>query len=121
MMAYSSPMLATMQTSIFHLAQGDSERFIRLPPTKGRCQWSGLPRSTMNALILPTKGNNYRPPVASYVVKTSKNAKRGTRIISLSSLMAHIRAESNSVSDLPNTPSQETASSGAKTGEEHAP
>lgn len=113
-------MLATMQTSIFHLAQGDSERFIRLPPTKGRCQWSGLPRSTMNALILPTKDNNYRPPVASYVVKTSKNAKRGTRLISLTSLMAHIRAEANSAEELPSAPSQEQSMSDAKKRKGHA-
>jgi hypothetical protein len=75
----------------------------------------------MNALILPTKGNNYRPPVASYVVKTSKNAKRGTRIISLSSLLAHIRAGSNSGEKMPITPVQESASSNPQTGEGHAP
>ena len=44
-------------------------------------------------LILPCKANNFRPPVASRSLKSSKHAKRGIRIFSVNSLISWISAQ----------------------------
>jgi hypothetical protein len=45
----------------------------------------------MNALILPTVGNGYTPPVKSFVLR-KRGAKTGVRLISWDSLTAYIYA-----------------------------
>jgi len=65
--------------------------FIRLCPPGQRCPWTGLSRSAMNALILPTVGNGYKPPVKSFVLR-KRGAKTGVRLISWDSLTAYIYA-----------------------------
>jgi hypothetical protein len=63
--------------------------FLRLPPPGQRCAWTGLSRSAINELILPTPRNGQKPPVRSFVLR-QRGAKTGIRIVDYSSLRAHI-------------------------------
>jgi len=67
-------------------AESESELpwYVRLPRSGGRCRWTGLTRSSMNALVL---GPN--PPVKSVVV-ARKGASRGIRLVHLESLLEHL-------------------------------
>ena len=65
--------------------------FIRLPPPGSRCPWTGLSRSTLNELILPTQANGFKPPVLSHVLR-KRGAKTGVRLVVFSSLLSFIRA-----------------------------
>lgn len=67
----------------------DDPLYIRLPKTGTRCPRTGLSRSALNSLILPTKGNGYDPPVASKVVR-QQGKTRGIRLILWESLKAHL-------------------------------
>ncbi len=69
--------------------------YLRLPKPPLRCPVSGMSRSAINALILPTKANGFKPPVQSRVIKSHKHASRGTRLISRASLIAFIEAQSS--------------------------
>lgn len=73
------------------------DNFLRLPKTPERV--CGLSRSTLNGLILPTAANGFKPPVRSVVLKSSKGAVRGIRLIDLQSLIAHLAALSPRESD----------------------
>ncbi len=64
--------------------------FIRLPKSGTRCPLTGLSRSALNGLILPTPANNYRPPVQSKILKQNRHATRGIRLVMVSSLLAHL-------------------------------
>jgi len=46
----------------------------------------------LNALILPTAANNYRPAVKSVVLKSHKAASRGVRLIFVDSLKIHLES-----------------------------
>lgn len=63
--------------------------FIRLPKGGTQCNWTGLSRSKLNELILPTKANKGRPPVKSICLR-SEGAAKGCRLISLRSLLCHL-------------------------------
>jgi site-specific DNA recombinase len=67
----------------------DAPVYVRLPKSGERCKYSGLTRSKLNDLILPTERNNYRPPVESKSLR-GRGAKRGIRLILLESLLAHV-------------------------------
>ena len=67
----------------------NSPRYIRLPKTGTRCPHSGLSRSTLNTLILPSKENGFRPSVKSKIVAQPEK-KRGVRLIVYSSLMDYL-------------------------------
>ena len=69
-------------------------QYIRLPRNRELCPHSGMTRSYMNSLILPTKANNFAPPVASKVIK-KQYASRGIRLVELASLMEFIAAQPN--------------------------
>lgn len=64
----------------------------QLPKPPERCPDTGLSRSHIYSLILPTKENGYRPPVKSVSLK-GKNATRGVRLYSVPSLLAWIEAQ----------------------------
>lgn len=66
--------------------------FLRLPKPKTRCEHTGMSRTTLCELTVPSELNNFAPPVKSYVQKTRADAKRGIRFIDSSSLIAHIRS-----------------------------
>lgn len=67
-----------------------SPEWIRLPRSGERCPLTGLSRTTLNALILPTNGNGNKPPVKSRVLKSSKFATRGVRLIHAPSLLHYL-------------------------------
>lgn len=66
-------------------------QFIRLPRSGERCPHSGLSRSKMNELILPSAANNNNPPVRS-IVQKKRHAVRGIRLISYASLIDHLNS-----------------------------
>lgn len=74
--------------------------FIRIPRPGERCHHTKLSRSTLYALITPCAANNYNPPVKSHVVKSSRFAQRGTRLIDRESLLAYIKTGNGSPSTL---------------------
>jgi len=63
--------------------------FIRLPKPGHLCAWTGLSRSKLNELILPTEENGYKPPVKSVCLRR-KGAAKGTRLIHLASLLEYL-------------------------------
>lgn len=71
--------------------------FVRLPRPGFRCPVTGLSRSTLNELVLPSAANEFRPPVRSHVLRKS-GSLRGIRLISLRSLLDHIQAQSEKAS-----------------------
>lgn len=67
--------------------------WIRLPKSGERCPISALSRSALNAALLPTKANGFKPPVLSKSVKSHRLASRGMRLINVASLLAFIEAQ----------------------------
>jgi len=65
--------------------------FLRLPKPGTLCPLTGLGRSYLNSLILPTEANGHRPPVKSVCLR-QRGAKRGVRLISYDSLTAYLLA-----------------------------
>ena len=65
--------------------------FIRLPKL-GLCPITGLSRSKIYELILPSEANNYKPPVKSVSLRKQGQTK-GTRLIVLQSLLDYLRHE----------------------------
>jgi hypothetical protein len=69
--------------------------FLRLPPPGVRCPFTGLSRSALNELILPTRANDFKPPVRSFCIR-KRGAKTGIRLILYGSLKAYIHAHAES-------------------------
>ncbi len=65
--------------------------FIRLPKPRANCPWSGLTRSGLNEIILPTPRNGFKPQVKSFALR-HRGAARGVRLIVLDSLLGYLRA-----------------------------
>lgn len=65
--------------------------FVRLPKPKTNCPYTGLSRSKLNQLILPTIENNMLPPVKSVSLR-KKGQKKGTRLIVFESLIQYLRS-----------------------------
>jgi len=65
--------------------------FVRLPRAGDPCPHTGLSRTALNALILPTPGNGFRPPVKSKVLR-QPGSLRGIRLISYDSLIAYLHS-----------------------------
>ena len=65
--------------------------YTRIPPVGGRCPVTGLSRSSMLKLIYASSENGHKPPVRSFALK-KKGQFRGTRLISVPSLIAHIES-----------------------------
>jgi hypothetical protein len=49
--------------------------FIRLPKPGTLCRWTGLSRSKLNELILPSPLNNHKPPVKSLSLRNRGQLK----------------------------------------------
>lgn len=64
--------------------------FIRIP--KKTCPYTGLSRSYLCRLILPSVDNKNQPPVRSHVLK-KPGLMRGVRLIDFASLIAFIRSQ----------------------------
>ena len=67
----------------------EKPEWIRLPKPGERCVYTGLSRSTLNELTIPSDANSYLPPVRSAVIK-KRGAMRGIRLICFDSLMGYI-------------------------------
>src|SRR5437879_2946071 len=70
--------------------------FFRLPKPWQLCPCSGLTRSAINELILPTIRNNYKPSVRSFCLR-QKGARTGIRLIDLAGLENYVRAHAEPV------------------------
>lgn len=68
--------------------------FIRLPKAGHKCNITGLSRSTLNAIILPSKTNDYKPKVKSISLRKRGNL-RGIRLICYRDLINHINSANN--------------------------
>jgi hypothetical protein len=64
-------------------------KYLRLPKAGTRCPYTGLSRSILNGLILPTAANGYRPPVQSKRLR-QPGKDRGIRLIVFDSLMDYL-------------------------------
>jgi len=75
-------------------------RYIRLPKAGTVCPHSGLSRSGLCQIILPTQANKHTPPVRSFSLKSNKYSVRGIRLINYQSLVDYLEEmESNSEQD----------------------
>ncbi len=63
--------------------------YVRLPKPGQLCSRTGMTRSTLNELILPTERNSYRPPVESKCLRKQEGGK-GTRLIVWQSLKDYL-------------------------------
>ncbi len=68
--------------------------YVRLPPPGKLDPLCGLTRSYLNFLILPSKENDFRPPVRSSVLR-QPNAKTGVRLVNVASLLAYIKNQTD--------------------------
>jgi len=73
--------------------------FIRLP-INGPCPWTGLTRAKLNELILPSRTNNFKPPVRSVSLAPPGKTK-GVRLIYLESLLDFLHRHSAGGDDHP--------------------
>ena len=79
----------TRQEGAEKFSKASRPQYLRLPRAGTRCPVTGLTRTALNELILPTAANGYRPPVRSYSLKRPGQI-RGIRLISLPDLVRHI-------------------------------
>jgi hypothetical protein len=68
----------------------NTPEFIRLPKPGTLCAWTGLSRSKLNELILPSRVNGFKPPVRSVSLR-NRGQTRGTRLIVFESLVLYLR------------------------------
>lgn len=83
------PTLADIEHTVPHRPDGTRPEWIRLPPPKVKCPFTGLSRSTLYQLVGHIEANGFRPPVKSVVIR-KRGAARGIRLISYDSLMAYL-------------------------------
>jgi len=69
---------------------------MRLPRSGQADPITGLRRSTLNDLILPTAANGFKPPVRSIVLR-KPGRSRGCRLIDVSSLLAFLHGQAGGV------------------------
>jgi hypothetical protein len=65
--------------------------FIRLPKPGQLCSRTGLSRSKMNELVLPSLLNNFKPPVKSISLRNRGQVK-AVRLVVYDSLLGYIRS-----------------------------
>jgi len=70
----------------------DEPLYIRLPKPGQQCARTGMTRSALNELILPTVRNSYRPPVESKCLRKREGGK-GTRLIVWQSLKEYLAGQ----------------------------
>jgi len=67
------------------------KKFIRLPRSGVQCEITGLSRSALNDLVLPSEKNQFRPLVRSHSLKKDGQDK-GVRLIRVKSLVKYIKS-----------------------------
>jgi hypothetical protein len=65
--------------------------FIRLPKPGTLCRWTGLSRSKLNELILPSPVNSFKPPVRSLSLR-NRGQLKAVRLIVLDSLLSYLHS-----------------------------
>lgn len=83
---HSSPPTNSASTSE---SAGEEPLYIRLPKPGQLCARTGMTRSALNELILPTERNSYQPPVESKCLRKREGGK-GTRLIVWQSLKEYL-------------------------------
>ena len=63
---------------------------LRLPPPKGRCQWSAQSRSSLWELVAPCERNGFKPPVQAIYKRSHKYAQRGQWLIPAENLFRYL-------------------------------
>ena len=63
--------------------------YIRLPLPSKRCPYTGLSRTTICELCVPSEANGHKPPVKSVIIR-KRNALRGIRLVHYDSLLSHL-------------------------------
>ena len=71
------------------LLSSEEPLYIRLPKAGQRCPRTGMTRSALNELILPSERNAYNPPVESKCLRKREGGK-GTRLIVWQSLKEYL-------------------------------
>jgi hypothetical protein len=84
--AYTSAPIAAGEPATFR------PEFIRLPRVGMADPTTGLRRSLLNSIILPTPENDHKPPVRSIVLR-KPGCKRGVRLIHLASLLDYLNRQ----------------------------
>ena len=64
--------------------------FIRLPKPGTLCPWTGLSRSKLNELVLPSPVNDFKPPVRSVSLR-NRGQLKAVRLIMFDSLIGYMR------------------------------
>jgi hypothetical protein len=75
--------------------------YIRMPKVGEKEPISKLSRSSIDRVVRPQKCNNFKPPVVSRCVRIQGGARRGTRLILLSSLLDFIDQQPKQLKSLP--------------------
>ena len=90
---YDDFVMITPNTSSSHIEFPNPARpdFIRLPKPGSRCPFTGLSRTTLCELTVPSEANDFKPPVPSHLVK-GISATRGVRLIELEALIGYLRS-----------------------------
>ena len=65
--------------------------FIRLPAPNERCRYTGLSRSTLCELSIPSRKNGFQPPVKSVLIR-KRGALRGIRLLAYDSLIGYLKS-----------------------------
>jgi len=94
-------------SSVQQPANALKPEFVRLPRCGQRCPITGLSRSTLNSLILPTSENAFRPPVISRVL-AKRGRIRGVRLIVYDSLMEFLYGQDPPTREEESVPNEES-------------
>jgi hypothetical protein len=87
---------AEFSANISQASSYGKPEFIRLPHPGQQCFLTGMSRSGLNALILPTPENNFKPPVRSFCLR-KRGARTGIRLIDYDALVNYIRSHEDCV------------------------
>lgn len=90
-MSERSATAAPIEPPPANLAAPHGPEFVRLPKPGQLCPHTGLSRSALNELILPTPRNGHKPPVRSFCLR-QRGARTGIRLIDYANLCTYIRA-----------------------------
>ncbi len=83
--------LTTANVEVSVSGQNSAPEFIRIPKS-GPCPHTGLCRSTMYGLLIPTEENEYTPPVKSVSLRKRGQVK-GTRLVVYQSLIDYLHGQ----------------------------
>lgn len=87
----NAPALTVAPVAVPGQSANPRPEFLRLPKPGTLCPVTGLTRSFLNSLILPTADNQQRPPVKSVSLR-QRGAQRGVRLIAFDSLLAYLHS-----------------------------